>query len=196
MKTVTFRSLTIAAVIGLVLVPAEVSAHADFVSGSPANGATLGTGPIDVVATFSEELAAKSHMELLDASGTVVARAAIDGTQMRIGLDGLPPATYEIKWTSVADDGDILRNTDQPWKFTVAAGSSSQASAQASAAPSSAEASAVPTQALSPAPAPSSAPSHPATTSSTDVLFPILAAVILIALLGAWLLRRRSRVGR
>jgi methionine-rich copper-binding protein CopC len=192
MKSVTLRSLAIAALAGLWILPGSVRAHAEFESGTPADGATVGTGPIDIVATFSEELAPKSHMELLDANGAVVARAAIDGNQMRIGLEGLQPGTYEIKWTSVAEDNDVERNTNEPWTFSVAETSPSSSSA----APSSAEASVPPTLAPSPSLAPSAAPTTRTSSSSTDILLPILAAVIVTALLGGWLLRRRSTVGR
>ena len=197
MTAVTF-CLVIAAIAAPFLLPGTVAAHSELQSGTPANGATVGTGPIDIVATFSEELAAKSHMELLDASGAIVANAAVDGNQMRIGLEGVQPGQYQVRWTSVADDGDVLRSKPGDWTFTVAATSASPpgSAPPSSAPPSSAPPSTPPTPASTRSPAPSAAPTSPASSSATDVLLPIVAAFVVIALLGTWLLRRRSVVRR
>jgi copper resistance protein C len=195
MKAVTLRFAAIAAVFILLVVPTAVGAHSEFESGTPANGATVGTGPIDIVGTFSEELAPKSHMELLDASGNVVARAAIDGNEMRIGLEGLQPGQYQVRWTSVADDGDVLRGKPGDWTFTVE-GAAASVSASASAAAPSAS---VPEPSPSVAPTLQSLPPGSDTSGSTstnDVLLPVVAAIVVIALLGTWLLRRRSAIGR
>jgi methionine-rich copper-binding protein CopC len=194
MKTVTVRAVFIAAVLFLIGAPSVVTAHSEFQSGTPKDGATVGTGPIDIVGTFSEALASRSHMELLDSTGAVVARAAIDGNQMRIGVEGLQPGTFEVRWTSVAKDGDILRSKPGDWTFTVAAAASTSPSVQpSSSSPASLAPSAAPSASLAPSAWP--APTNTSSTSGGDVLLPILAAVIVVAILGGYLLRRRSAVG-
>jgi copper transport protein len=193
------RHVALASALLLLAVPAAASAHSEFVSGTPKNGATVGTGPIDVIGTFSETLDPKSHMELRDASGDVVARAAIDGDQMRIGLEGLQPGVYEVRWTSVAEDGDILRNQPGDWKFTVAAASPSLTPSPPASTEPSRPASAPPSasaSAPSVAPTPSAPPSSSSGASTGDVLLPILAALVVIAVLGALLFRRRTPAGR
>jgi hypothetical protein len=175
--------------------PPVVAAHSEFVSGTPKDGATVGAGPIDILANFSETLDPKSHMELRDASGDVVAHAAVDGDQMRIGLEGLQPGVYEVRWTSVAEDGDVLRNQPGDWSFTVAAASPSPPSAAASTSPA-ASAPASPSAVGTPAPTASPQPGTPTGSSSGEVLLPIVAALVVVALLGGLLLRRRPPTAR
>jgi methionine-rich copper-binding protein CopC len=186
-----------AAVLLLLALPSAVAAHSEFVSGTPKNGATVQSGPIDIVGNFSEMLDPKSHMELRDASGGVVARAAVDGDQMRIGLEGLQPGVYEVRWTSVAEDGDVLRNQPGDWTFTVAAASPSPPSAApSSSAAASAPASARPSVVVTAAPSASAPPGTTTGSSSGDVLLPIVAALVVVALLGGLLLRRRTPTAR
>jgi methionine-rich copper-binding protein CopC len=185
-----------AAVLVLLALPSAVAGHSEFVSGTPKNGATVQPGPIDIVGTYSEALEPNSSMQLRDASGKVIARGAVDGKTMRIGLERIEPGEYEVRWVSVAADGDILRSTDNPdwkWEFTVAAASPSPPSA----APSpSAPASASPSAVVTPAPSASAPPGTTTGSSSGDVLLPIVAALVVVALLGGLLLRRRTPTAR
>jgi methionine-rich copper-binding protein CopC len=184
-------ALTVALLVLLAL-PSAVAAHAEFVSGIPESGATVTAGPIDIVATFSEELGPKSNMRLLDDAGDVVANAAIDGKEMRIGLERIEPGSYQVRWTTVTtDDNGVERGS---WTFNVTAPIPTKVvqttAPSPTAAPSSSSApSAVPS--ASPIPSASRGPSSPAGASSGDVVLPIVAALIVVALLGLILFRRR-----
>ena len=128
-------------------------------------------------------------------------------------LDGLTlaPGDYLIKWTSAsAEDGDIARGQ---LTFTVAeAPASVEPTASASSGPepsteptaSAAAGTPTPTDAASlaptpvasaapspvaPTPAPSAAPTEPAS-STSDVLLPIVVGLLLVAGIGAFVLRR------
>jgi copper resistance protein C len=183
----------------VVALPSAVSAHSEIVSESPENGATVQAGPIDIVATFSETLKSNSRLELRDSSGQVIARGAIDGKTMRIGLESIEPGQYEVRWVSVAPDDDILRSTDDPdwkWEFTVAEASPSPVVTPVPSPSAAQSPSTAPSLAASAAPSPSAAPTSPSGASTNDVLVPIVVALIVLALLGAFLLRRRSPTGR
>lgn len=190
MTRVRHAALT-GALLLLLASPAVVAAHAELVKATPQDGATVGGGPVDIIGTYSEVIGPKSHMELLDASGDVVARGAIDGKTLRIGLEGLQPGTYQVKWTTVTSDDNGVERGD--WSFTVAAASPSPPSAAPSA---SAAASTSPSAVVTPAPSASRPPGTPTGSSSGDVLLPIVAALVVVALLGGLLLRRRTPTAR
>ena len=179
----------------MLALPLTASAHSEFVSSSPADKSTVSGTPAEIVLTFNAPLdPKKSSIVLLDPSSAQVAKAGVDpadDTVMRLTPPTLQPGAYEIDWTSVALDGDLLRGKVM---FTVTAPSPSATltpTAIASAAPS-------PTPAASPiptaSPTPSAAPS-PASASGADAIVPVLVAIVLIAVLGAWLLRGRMRGG-
>lgn len=184
-----------AALVFLLAVPGVAAAHSELESSDPADGAVLEASPPEIVLTFSESLdPQKSSISLRDASGTEVASARVDpddDTVMRLTPQTLEAGAYEIRWTSVADDGDLLRGTVH---FEVAAAAVTPSpTVEPSESPSAvATASGEPTNA--PSPAPSAAGGQ--TASSSDVILPILAAIVLIAVLGAWLLRNRARGAR
>ncbi len=186
--------LVVGAFITLAL-PLGASAHSEFVSSIPADKSTVSGTPAEIVLTFNASLdPKKSSIILLDSSSSQVAKAGVDPADdkaMRLTPPTLQPGAYEIDWTSVALDGDLLRGKVT---FTVTAPTPSPtaaATATASAAASETPAvSAVPT----PSPAPSVAPT-PTSTSGADVIVPVLVAIVLIAVLGGWLLRGRMRGG-
>jgi hypothetical protein len=146
------------------------------------------------VLTFSAELnTSKSSVTLHDPAGTQIAKAGVDpadDTVMRlVPPASLAPGTYEIRWTSVALDGDLLRGT---LHFDLTAPTPSP-TATATAAPS-ATASPTPQPSASPSPSPSASPGS-TSGSGSDVILPIIVALIVIVLLGTFLLRGRSRGG-
>ena len=112
---------------------------------------------------------------------------------MRLALtEGLAPGTYTIRWTSFStEDNEQARGTTT---FTVAAASTPSPSptpSVATAAPSVA-----PSVAPSIPPAGSASPSAPPTApaaSTGDAVIPIVAALLVLAGLGVWLLRGRTR---
>jgi methionine-rich copper-binding protein CopC len=177
--------------------PAGVAAHSELKTADPQDGAVLSAPPAEVVLTFTEPLnPAKSSVTLHDAAGTQIAKGAVDPTDdavMRLTPPVLDPGTYEIRWTSAALDGAILRGT---LHFTLSAPTPSPTPA-ATATPSAAASASPPPsagQSVIPSPSPSASPG-PVNTSASDVILPILAALILVGVLGAVLLRGRSRGG-
>jgi methionine-rich copper-binding protein CopC len=177
--------------------PATVLGHAELKTATPAAG-SVQTKPVSQVAGVYTDSMKKdgSSIELLDASGASVAKGGLDpadDTRMVVDLTAaLPAGAYTVKWTSVASDGDLLRGE---WAFTVAAAASaSPSAAPASAAPSSTPvASAAASAAASPTAAPSLTGDVSATSGSTDVLLPIIVALILLGGGAAYLLNRRNR---
>ena len=192
------RPLVLAACLVLValVVPATANAHADLHSSDPANGATVPSpfsGP--VVLTFTESLAVGSKADLYGPGHQLVASATIDAGTMTMTTSGaLTPGDYTVEWVSIADDGDLLRGTVA---FTVAP----PASAPPSAAPSpttsavpSATATNPPSVAASLATSPEPSPAPPAegAANGSDVLLPIIVALV-VAAAGAFYLVRRNR---
>jgi methionine-rich copper-binding protein CopC len=178
--------------------PVVAFAHAELESASPPDGAVLASPPTEIVLTFTEALnVPKSHMELIGPDGTQVANGVVDPDNekaMRIDPPALAPGAYEIRSTAVAaHDGALKREV---LTFTITAPSPSPTAAPSQSAAPSAAPSASPS--ASPSAAPSTAPSTGGdTTASTgDVLLPIIAALVVILLLGAMLVRSRSRGGR
>lgn len=177
--------------------PMGVAAHSELETASPADNATLSAQPEEILLTFSAELDSKSSVTLHDPSGTQIAKAGVDASdntamQMPLSSLTLAPGTYEIRWTSVATDGDILHGT---LHFTLTAPSPTPTVAPTASAAPSETAAPTASPSLAPSPSPSPSGSGTTTTSTSDLVIPIVAALILIALFGAWLLRNRSRGG-
>ena len=177
-------------------VPSSVAAHAELDTISPADKSS-GPSPTEIVGTFVQNLdPAKSSFTVVDSTNKVVAQggelASDDVRKMTLTLTApLDPGAYTIRWTTVStEDGELARGTTT---FTVVAATPPpSASPSPSSAPSaSAAASVAPSPSPSPTPAPSATPA-PAT-STSDALIPIVAVLIVLAALGAWLLRSRSR---
>jgi methionine-rich copper-binding protein CopC len=175
--------------------PLAASAHAEFVSSIPADKSTVSGTPAEIVLTFNASLdPKKSSIILLDSSSSQVAKAGVDPADdkvMRLTPPTLQPGAYEIDWTSVALDGDLLRGKVA---FTVTAPTPSPTAAPT--ATPSAAASASPPISAGPTSSPAASPvPTPTTASGADVVVPVLVAIVLIAVLGAWLLRGRMRGG-
>ena len=178
-----------------IAMPLAASAHAEFVSSIPADKSTVSGTPAEIVLTFNASLdPKKSSIILLDSSSSQLAKAGVDPADdkvMRLTPPALQPGAYEIDWTSVALDGDLLRGKVA---FTVTAAAPSP-SAAPTATPSAA-ASASPPVSAAPTSSPAASPAPtPTTASGADVVVPVLVAIVLIAVLGAWLLRGRMRGG-
>ena len=182
--------LLIGALLALALA-GPVLGHAALVSSVPDDKAVLDTPPTKITLTFSEGVVGKSSFKLLGPAGDTIATggpaAAGDDTMTLDGLT-LSPGAYTIEWTSVAEDGDIERGT---LTFTV----SEPTPPPATATPAPSQASAAPAVSPAPAPSPTPAPSPSADTtaassSGTDVILPIVAALVLVGGIGAYVLRR------
>jgi methionine-rich copper-binding protein CopC len=173
---------------------AMTAAHSDLVSSDPAAGSTI--GPVrdtPIVLIFSEALKAGSKADIIGPAGTL-GTATIDrydDTRLVFTPTApLAPGTWSIDWTSIATDGDVLRGKIP---FTVDAAATLSPSPTTSAAPSaSATATAMPSRSPAPSPPPSQVNS-----TGTDVLLPVIAAILAIVILGLVLLRnRRASVRR
>ncbi len=127
-------------------------------------------------------------------AASTVASATVDANAMTMTFtltSPLPAGAYQIKWVSIADDGDVLRQPIVPFTVAAAAASASPAaSAAVSAAPSASAAPSVPATA-----APTASPSPDSTDagSGSDVVVPIIVALIVLGAGAAYLLTRRNR---
>lgn len=190
----------LAALFSVLLAGVPASAHAEFVSSDPQPGAVV-PGPFEgpISLTFDEPLADGSHAELLGIDGTQITDATIPAEapeQLVFVLqEPLAAGEYEIQWTTIGQDGEVDRDT-----FTITVlepeptpTSAPTATPEASATPRPTPG---PTTSPEPTPSPTPGPDGDPAASTGDVLFPILAAVIVLAVLAGVLLRnRRMRQG-
>jgi methionine-rich copper-binding protein CopC len=191
-------ALTAALAVLLVAGATTVLAHAELVASDPPAGAQLAEPPTTVTLEFSEGLdASKSSFRLnKDGQNIGTGRAAADGdTTMTLTGLTLEPGDYVIRWTSAADDGHLERGTIgftvlQPTPAPTAPPTvnptddvlpSESPSAPASVAPSE------PPVTPSPAPSPNSGNTSG---NGSDVILPILLALAIVAVVGAYVLRR------
>ena len=135
----------------------------------------------------------------MGSNGATVAGAMDDVSAMSKTIElttPLDPGAYEVRWVSIAGDGDVLR---QPIvKFTVASAPSPSApvvtatpSAAVTGAPTATPVPATPSPSLAPTPVPSG--SGDTTGSGGDVVVPIIVALIVLGAGAAYLLTRRNR---
>jgi len=116
--------------LAVMLLPGLAAAHSDLVSSDPAQGAVVPSpysGPI--VLTFSEHLASGSMADLVDSAGTTFAKAVVDPNAKTMTFTlttPLVPGAWQVRWVSIADDGDLLRDIV---RFTVATSASTSPSA-------------------------------------------------------------------
>jgi copper resistance protein C len=180
-----------------IALPTVVAAHAEFERSTPEDGETVQGSPSVIRAFFTEDLADGSEMTLLDEGGMTIATGTIDAanpTRMRIDPPDLEPGDYDVQWKAFADDGHLETGT---FTFTVSAAVtpppslSPLPSTPVSAPPSP---SVEPTGSTPATPSPTEGePSPPANAAGTsDVLLPIIAAVVIIGVLGGYLLMRRQ----
>ncbi len=171
-----------------------VAAHAELEATSPRADSTVDTPPQRVAARFSEALGDDSTIELLGPDGSSVASGGIDPENpARLVLAApavMEPGEYEVRWAAFGDDGHLERGT---FSFTVSAAAATPVPS-ATAEPT-AGATLQPTPEPTDAPLPSpSGPADPVASSGTDVLFPIIALLVVLGGLGLFLLRgRRAR---
>jgi methionine-rich copper-binding protein CopC len=187
-----------AAVVLLTLVPSAVLGHAELDTISPADKSS-GPAPAEIVGTFVQNLdPAKSNFRIVNSGGTVVAEGGeVDPAtprRMTLTLSPLPPGAYTIRWTTFSTEDSELAHGETT--FTVVADTPSPSvapseSASPSAAPSEAASPSAP--AAFPAVSPSPSGGTGTSTSTSDAVIPVIGALIVLAVLGLWLLRSRSR---
>jgi methionine-rich copper-binding protein CopC len=193
----------------VLLMAAPALAHAALVSSDPADGATV-TTPYVLNAVYDEDLKVDgSSITVRDAAGDIVAEGGVldDPLHMIVNLPALAAGDYSVHWVAItADDNG---KTQGDFAFTVAAATPAPTptpspTAAPSPAPGTASPGSGPTQTAAPpataspiatsAPTPSPAPAQPGSgsSSSTDLLVPLLVAVVVVAALGWFYLRRRA----
>jgi hypothetical protein len=147
--------------------------------------------------TFTQNLdSQKSSIRVVDAAGNLVVQGGIvtNGREMYLPLEGpLPVGAYEIRWTTFStEDQTQAQGTTT---FTVAAAPSvAPSAATGSPSPAASVAASTPQTVASP-PSASSPPTSPPT-STSDAVIPIVVVLIVLAALGLWLVRGRSRGSR
>ena len=179
----------------MLIVPAIVLAHAELVTPTPADKSTVTEPVAEVSGLYSESMKPEgSSLVVKDASGTQVAKGGIDpaNDQRMVATPAstLGNGTYTVESTTLAEDGDIAHAT---WTFTVAVAATPSAvpSAAATAASSAAPTPASATPVATAAPSPSGDGST--TGSGSDVILPIIVALIALGAGAAYLLTRRNR---
>ena len=181
------------------LVSGLVVAHAQLETPTPADKSTVPTPVTEVSGTFTQRVKVDgSKLVVKDVTGATVAQGGRDpGDNKRMVATPATPlgsGNYLVEWTTIsADDGELARGT---WTFTVAVAPSPSPTPVATAAASA-------TPAATPS-APSSAPSTVApsptasadggtTGSGSDVILPIVIALIVLGAGAAYLFSRRER---
>lgn len=197
-------ALVLVACLAVALVPGIVVAHAELVTPNPADKAVV-TQPVPEVSGIYSEAMTPTGSSLIvkDATATIVARGTVDpakNTRMVAKpASALGTGAYTVEWTSVATDGHVERGT---WTFSVAVVATPSPTPVPTAAPSAAATSA-PTD--PPTAPPTAAPTAVAVTpapsaggdatgsGNSDVILPIIVALIVLAAGAAYLLSRRNR---
>jgi methionine-rich copper-binding protein CopC len=197
------RRLAAPAVTALLLalvVPGLVAAHAELDTPTPADKSTVTTPVTEVSGTFTQRVKVDgSRLVVKDVTGATVAQGGRDpGNNKRMVATPATPlgsGNYLVEWTTIsADDDELARGT---WTFTVTVAPSPSPSPAATAAASATAAatrSAIPSSAP-PTLAPSPTPSAGGTTSGSgsDVILPIVIALIVLGAGAAYLFSRRDR---
>ena len=193
------RALVIAWLLALAL-PHAAAAHAELLRADPKDGEVV-TAPVTAVTgRYSEDLIEGSRLVIKDASGATIGTGAIDpedDRRMIARLDAaLTDGSFTVESTARSADGHVERTA---WTFSVAVPATPEPTSTPDQTPSSQPS---PTDAPSPTSSPSTSPSPTAspvpgdtTSSSGDVLLPIIAALALVAV-GAGFLLNRSRTPR
>jgi hypothetical protein len=183
----------------MLLVPTLVAAHSELDKPTPADKSTVTTPVTQVSGTFTESIKADgSSLLVKDATGSTIAQGGVDPSDDKVMTANppsvLPNGAYTVQWTTIsAADGDLARGT---WTFTVAVvatpSPAATVAASASAAPTVAP---TPTPTAAPTVVPSSSASGGSDTSGggSDVILPIVVALIVLGAGAAYLLSRRGR---
>jgi len=190
------------ALAALLAVPTVAAAHAELHTSDPEDGSTVEGSPNVIVGDFTAALRDDSSMILVDSAGDTIAEARIhefNDTRMIIDPPELEPGQYRVRWTAIAEDGHIERGR---FSFTVAAAATPAQTPEPEPSPTPAATDSVPTEPPAPTAAPTAAPSPvddgtgEPTAGAGDVLLPIVAAIVLVAVLGGYLLSRRRTTAR
>jgi methionine-rich copper-binding protein CopC len=186
-------ALVLSGAIAALLVPGLALAHADLETATPADKSTVTEPVVEVSGIYSEAMTPDgSSLVIKDAAGATVARGTVDpedDTRM-VATPAAPlgSGVYTVESTAVSTDGHAERTT---WTFTVAvvATPTPTTSAAPTTAPTPAAATPLPSVAPTPVPSADTSP----TGSGSDVLLPIVVALVILGGGAAYLLSRRNR---
>jgi methionine-rich copper-binding protein CopC len=189
-------TLIVATAMAGLLLPALVFAHAELDTPTPADKSTVTTPVTEVSGTFIQRMKVDgSTLVVKLVGGGTVAEGGVDPADDKrmVATPNSPlgSGSYLVEWTTnSAEDNEVARGT---WTFTVAVAPSPSPTAAVSAAASAAPtvASATPPPSLVPTPVPSADGSS--TGSGSDVILPIIVALIVLGAGAAYLLSRRNR---
>lgn len=193
-------SATVAATALLLAVAGQALADVELSSASPGPDETVTGAPAELVITFSGPIdPGRSSVLVVGPDGSTVAEGGSDdvsedATTMTVALPPLDPASYEVRWTAVATDGHVSRDT---YVFTIEAppSPSPSPSPEPSPSPASPEPSPSPSPSASPSAAPTSTPAPTEPAAGDDqlaVLLPIAIVGAAVAIVVVWWSRRRS----
>ena len=198
-----FAALLLATGLFMLLLPAAANAHSELDKPTPADKSTVTTPVTQVSGTFTEGMKQDgSKLLVKDSSGRTVAQGGVDPANDKL-MTASPAAplvngAYTVEWTTIsADDGDIARGT---WTFTVAIVATPSPTGTPAATPSASATAGptptpVPTPVSSPAPSPSPSGGSDTSGGGSDVILPIIVALIVLGAGAAYLLTRRGRPG-
>lgn len=198
---ISYRSVRRAAAVFFIaslatlILPGVAAAHAELVTPTPADKASVPAPVSEVAGIYSEAMTPTgSSLLVKDASGATVASGTVDpaDTTRLVATPATPlgAGSYSVEWTSNSIDLHVERGT---WTFTVTdapPSSSGTPSAVPSAASSPSAAVATAGESTGSTPLPSAAGG---TTGSDDVILPIVVALIVILAGAVYLLSRRNR---
>lgn len=190
--------LFVVASLATFIVPGAAAAHAELITPTPADKALVNLPVTEVSGIYSEAMKPTSSLVVKNTSGATVASGTVDPEDdtrvVATPATPLEAGTYTVEWTSVALDDHVERGT---WTFTVGIAAPPVSSPSASTAPSatpSASQTAVPATPIpSVAPTPVPSADGSSTGGGSDVLLPIIVALIILGAGAAYLLSRRNR---
>jgi len=180
--------------------PTAVLGHAELATPTPADKSTVTQPVTEVSGTYTEAIKADgSSLLVKDSTGVTVAQGGVDPSNAKVMTATpaipLPNGAYTVQWTTIsASDGDVARGT---WTFTVAVAAATatpaaSATAAATTAPSTAPSAApIATPAATVAPSPSPSGGSDTSGGGSDVILPIIVALIVLGAGAAYLLSRR-----
>ncbi len=182
----------------LLVVAGQALADVEVVSASPGPDEVVVGSPAELMLSYSGPIdPGRSSVLVVGPDGSTIAEGgpedvSEDATTMIVALPPLDPATYEVRWTAVATDGHVARDT---YTFTVEAPPEPSPSPSPQPSPSSASPMPSPSSASSPSPAPSPTPVPTQPAGGDDplaVLLPIAIAITAVAGVVVWWSRRRA----
>jgi methionine-rich copper-binding protein CopC len=196
-----YRAASLLAAVALVvLLPSIVVAHAELDTPTPADKSTV-TQPVTVVSgTFTQRVKTDgSSLVVKRVGGGTVATGGVDPsddrTMVATPATALGSGSYRVEWTTISlDDGELARGT---WTFVVDVAPTPSPTPLPTPTPTAAQppsptaGPATPPATSRPTPVPSAG--GDTTGSGSDVILPIVLALVVLGGGAAYLLTRRNR---